>query len=79
MREAKARGISLAEAERFEAISGRGIVALVEGRDVALGSLRMAKERSVETKGLEDEAERLQAEAKTILWVSRSRRGRARP
>jgi Cu+-exporting ATPase len=70
VREAKERGISLVEPERFEAVSGRGVIARVEGRDVALGNLRMMKERWVDTKDLAGEAERLQAEAKTVLWVS---------
>jgi len=37
---------------------------------VALGNLRMMRDRTVSLNGLEAEAERLQAEAKTAMWVS---------
>ena len=70
VREAKARGLSLVEPEGFEAVAGRGIVARVEGHDVVLGSLRLMGEREIRLNGLEKEAERLQTEAKTAMWVA---------
>jgi Cu+-exporting ATPase len=70
VRAAQARGLALAEPQSFEAMTGRGIVAQVEGREVALGSLRLMTGRAVHLNGLEAEAQKLQAEAKTAMWVA---------
>ena len=70
VRAARERGLLLGEPEGFEALGGRGIVAQVDGHQVALGNLRLMTERAVNLNGLENEAERLQAEAKTAMWVA---------
>jgi Cu+-exporting ATPase len=70
VRAARERGLALAEPEGFEALSGRGVVAQVEGRQVALGNLKLMRERAISLNGLEREAERLQSEAKTAMWVA---------
>ncbi|MCP4515790.1 MAG: HAD-IC family P-type ATPase, partial [Delftia sp.] len=70
VRAARERGLALAEPEGFEALAGRGIVAQVEGRQVALGNLKLMRERDILLNGLETEAERLQSEAKTAMWVA---------
>ena len=64
------RGLPLSQPEQFEAQSGQGVVARVEGRRVALGNLKMMMESSVQLNGLESEAKRLQSEAKTVVWVA---------
>jgi len=70
VRAAQARGLSLAQPDRFEAVAGHGIVAEVEGHQVALGNLKMMNQRSVHLNGLGAEAERLASEAKTAMWVA---------
>jgi Cu+-exporting ATPase len=70
VRAARERELQLAQPEEFEAQTGQGVVARVEGLRVALGNLRMMKEGSVPLEGLEAEAERLQSEAKTVVWVA---------
>jgi Cu+-exporting ATPase len=70
VRAAQARGLSLAQPDRFEAVAGQGVVAEVEGRQVALGNLKMMNRRSVHLNGLGAEAERLATEAKTAMWVA---------
>jgi Cu+-exporting ATPase len=70
VRAARERGLALAEPEAFEAMSGQGIVAHVQGREVVLGNLKLMTERAVGLNGLQPEAERLQAEAKTAMWVA---------
>ncbi len=70
VRAAQTRGLPLAQPDRFEAVAGQGIVAQVEGHEVALGNLKMMAERSVHLNGLQVENERLQAEAKTAMWVA---------
>jgi Cu+-exporting ATPase len=70
VRAAQARGLALAQPVRFEAVAGQGIVAEVEGRQVALGNLKMMRGRSVYLNGLENEADHLASEAKTAMWVA---------
>jgi Cu+-exporting ATPase len=70
VRAAQKRGLDLAEPEQFEAVSGQGIVAHVEGRKIALGNLKLMTEHAVQLNGLGTESERLQAEAKTAMWVA---------
>jgi Cu+-exporting ATPase len=70
VRAAQSQGLALAQPDRFEAVAGQGIVAQVEGHEVALGNLKMMAERSVHLNGLQATSERLQAEAKTAMWVA---------
>jgi len=67
---AQASGLALAQPARFEAVAGQGIVAEVEGHQVALGNLKMMNQRSIHLNGLRDDAERLASEAKTVMWVA---------
>ncbi len=69
VRAAQQRGLALTTPAQFEAIPGRGVVAVVEGRAVILGNLQLMRERQLHLNGLERTAERLQDEAKTVMWV----------
>ncbi len=70
VRAAQAENLPLAEPERFEAVTGRGIVAQIAGREIALGNKNLMLERSVRLNGLEAKAEQLQSEAKTAMWLA---------
>jgi len=70
VRAAQARGLPLAQPDRFEAISGQGIIAQVEGHQVLVGTPALMAGRSVHLDGLEGVARRLHAEAKTAMWVA---------
>ncbi len=70
VRAARESELQLAQPEEFEAQTGQGVIARVEGHRVTLGNAKMMKEGSVPLEGLEAEAERLQSEAKTVVWVA---------
>jgi Cu+-exporting ATPase len=70
VRGARDRGLPLAEAEVFEAISGGGIRARVEGRKVLVGSRRFLLESSVSEDGLVARSEELAREGKTPIFVA---------
>src|SRR5215213_3487738 len=70
VRGAKDRALPLAEVEVFEAISGGGIRARVEGREVLVGSLRFLSEASVSEAGLLARSEELAREGKTPIFVA---------
>ncbi len=67
---ASARGLSLAHAEGFEAIPGKGIAGRVAGRPVLLGTRALLDERGVDARALTADAERLRADGKTVMLVA---------
>jgi P-type Cu+ transporter len=70
VRGAKKRGLSLVEAEGFEAVSGGGVRARVEGREVLVGSHRFLSELGVSEDGLLPKGEELAREGKTPVFVA---------
>ena len=54
----------------FEAIPGRGVVATVDGREVAVGNARLLRERDVDVGPLTERADTLAAEGRTPLLVA---------
>jgi Cu+-exporting ATPase len=67
---AAARGITVTDAEQFEAIPGLGVQALSGGRHILLGNRRLMAERNVSLLNLVPEAERFEHEGKTAMFVS---------
>ncbi|CAI2718709.1 heavy metal translocating P-type ATPase [Nitrospina watsonii] len=67
--EATQRNLTLKQAEGFEALPGAGVKAKVEGRDVALGNMRMMEEAGIDVAAARDKAQALAAEGKTPMWV----------
>jgi P-type Cu+ transporter len=70
VRGAKERGLSFVEAEGFEAVSGGGVRASVEGREVLVGSRRNLSESGVYENGLVARGEELAREGKTPVFVA---------
>jgi Cu+-exporting ATPase len=70
VRAARRRGLPLAEADAFEAVSGGGIRARVEGREVLVGSGRFLSEAGVPEDGLVPRSEELALEGKTPIFVA---------
>jgi Cu+-exporting ATPase len=70
VREAEARGIRLSEPGSFSAVPGRGVTAQVEGRDVVIGTRRLMEETGISLNGLQEEAGRMEREARTPLWIA---------
>jgi len=70
VKEAQTRALALSEPAAFEAITGHGVRAQIDGHDVLIGNRRLMVDRGVGLNGLEPEAERLQGEAKTALWLA---------
>ena len=67
---AQAKGLRLSQPAAFQAIAGHGIAAQVDGQQVLLGSLRLMQQEKVALNGLMPQAERLQQEAKTAMWLA---------
>ena len=70
VRSAQARGLSLVEPSQFEALAGHGVLTQIEGHQVVLGNLKMMDEQNVDLNDLGVEAAKLQAGAKSVIWVA---------
>jgi Cu+-exporting ATPase len=70
VRAAREKELKLTQPEEFEAQTGQGVIARVEGHRVTLGNRKMMQKGSVLLDGLSPEAKRLQSEAKTVVWVA---------
>ena len=70
VRAAQGRGLSPVEPSRFEALAGHGVIAQVEGDQVVLGNLKMMNDWRIDLNGLGTEAEKLQMDAKSVIWVA---------
>ena len=69
VRAARARG-PLPAAEDFTAVPGKGVVALLEGRAVVLGTAAFLAEQGVELGALEARRARLEDQGKTVVAVA---------
>ena len=68
--EAKERRLMLEPVTQFQALPGHGIVAHVNGREVALGNLALMKERGLSLNGLGPWAQELSHQGKTPIFVA---------
>ncbi|MDA0328086.1 MAG: heavy metal translocating P-type ATPase [Gemmatimonadetes bacterium] len=67
---ARARGLSLPEPAEFEAIPGRGVDAIIEGRRVLVGTSALMASADVDVASRESDADRIEGEARTAIWVA---------
>jgi len=64
-------GIAVPAASQVRAVAGRGMAAVVDGRDVRLGSSRFMGELGVDLGPMSARAAELQAQGRTVSWVAR--------
>ncbi len=66
---AKAAGLSLPALESFQSEPGKGLTADIEGRRLVIGNRRLMGDHRVPTEGLEAQAEKLEGEGRTVMWI----------
>ncbi|WP_058486223.1 heavy metal translocating P-type ATPase [Defluviitalea phaphyphila] len=71
VKEAKNKGISLKEVEKFNAIPGKGIEVIIEGYSILLGNRKLMNEKKINIKELEETANKLAIEGKTPMYIAR--------
>jgi Cu+-exporting ATPase len=64
------RGIKVADAGDFEAVTGKGVSGTVSGNKVALGNPAMMADLGIDTAAVAAQAGALQAEAKTAMFIA---------
>ncbi|MGH3452654.1 MAG: heavy metal translocating P-type ATPase, partial [Haloechinothrix sp.] len=64
------RGVAVVDPSRFDSVTGKGITATVDGRDVLVGNRRLLAEAAIAASDLDGVAERLSEEGKTPMYVA---------
>ena len=67
---AEERGLQLTEPSSFEALSGLGLAATIDGHQLAIGNARLLEHRGLSPDGLREQADQLAAEGKTAVYVA---------
>jgi Cu+-exporting ATPase len=71
---AEARGIKPVTAEDFRSVTGKGVVARVDGRVVALGNVSLMRELGIDVGAVLPRADELRTEGQTVMFVASDRR-----
>lgn len=69
VRGAEDRGVELAEAADFEAVTGQGVRGTVDGNAVAIGNLKLVQDLGLEVQAMADRANRRRDEGETVMFV----------
>ena len=69
VRGAEERGIALVEAQDFEAITGKGVKGVVDGKSVALGNVRLAADMGLDGGVLSATADARRDQGETVMFV----------
>ncbi len=67
---ARARGLTLSDAEGFQAVAGHGVTAVVNGTALAVGNAALMEQYAIDVSALAEAAERLTGEGKTPAYVA---------
>jgi P-type Cu+ transporter len=67
---AEERSLQIPEAENFESHTGKGVGALIQGKNIAVGNEKLMQELAVSMNGFDQKAKQLQSEAQTIIFVA---------
>lgn len=67
---AREKGAVLADPQRFTALPGHGVDALINGRRVLLGTRKMMKDNDIDIAGLAGDIEKLEEEGKTAMFMA---------
>ncbi len=70
VRGAEDKGLSLADTEAFESVTGKGVTGIVEGRRVALGTSKLLETLGIEPGELQEHAEAGRAQGQTVMFVA---------
>ena len=67
---AEDRGIGLQPVENFDSVTGQGVLGVVDGRKVAVGSRHFMERFGVMPQGLADKADTLRTQGKTAMFAA---------
>ena len=62
--------LTLKEVSKFNSISGYGVEATVQGKDILIGTIKLMNDRGVDVKSIQKELDSFLIEGKTIMLIS---------
>ena len=68
--EAKNRGLDIQDADRFSAIAGKGVKAIVNGKNVLVGNSTLFTEENISWRSAEEEISALRSDGKTVMLIA---------
>jgi len=69
-----AKGIQLAATEQFEAIPGFGVRAVVEGKEVLVGTRKLLRRENIDFSTADEQMKRFESEGKTAMLIAIDKR-----
>ena len=69
VRGAEERGVEMVKAEDFEAVTGKGVKGVVDGKAVALGNLKLITDMGLKADALIEKANARRDEGETVMFV----------
>jgi len=70
VRGAGERGVQLASVQQFESLTGQGVTGVIEGRNIALGNLKLLKGLAIEPGDLSLRAQAWREQGQTVMYVA---------
>jgi len=70
VRGAEQKGVSLARADDFQSVTGKGVTGVVDGNKVALGNSKLLESLGIAAGDSTQRAETLRAEGQTVMFVA---------
>ncbi len=67
---ARSQEVDLTPVQDFDAVAGSGVQAIVSDRMVRIGTARWLRELGLDTAALQTQAERIESEGKTVVWLA---------
>ncbi|MEV5023419.1 copper-translocating P-type ATPase [Sphingobium sp. LMA1-1-1.1] len=67
---AEQHGIALGSANDFEAVTGKGVKGMVDGKQVVLGNLKLITDLALDAKDFAEKAEARRSKGETVMFVS---------
>jgi Cu+-exporting ATPase len=62
--------INLESVEEFSSVPGKGLLALVDGRRLVIGNMRLMKEQGISIELLQDKARAVESNGQSLMWVA---------
>ncbi len=70
VRGAEERGIVAGKLLTFKSVTGKGVIGEVDGRNLALGNLKLLESLGIDAGGLAEHADRLRAGGQTVMFLT---------
>ncbi len=70
VKNAEEKGLALVSASKFEAITGRGIRVILDGKEVLVGNLKLMTEENIDIKDFNNKAQTLASDGKTPMFIA---------